>query len=403
MQVLENKRTRLVRSEGYNTNFDKETGLFMRWGKTKEDDPVMSPVPEIADIEISSGMCHNSCPFCYKSNMANKELHNMTFEQFKNIFHKLTKTVVEVEYENGNKNTGEYNSSFGCWNIAETKDEIDTYIRTKLTNLGYKIKNVRIYNKGLLSQIAFGITSPKDNPDFFRMMQYSREFDVIPNYTCNGVDMTQDIAERSVKVCGAIALSACTNREETYNAIKRLSDLGFKQINIHQVSMTSTYEDIINLLQDTQTDDRLKGLNAIVLLKYKPKGTNAGKFTQLNQEQYNTIFNLARSLGVSIGFDSCSCYSFLNAIEGREDYDSLAQCAEPCESTLFSIYINSECKVFPCSFCETENRNGLDWNQGISLLDAESLEEIWQGERFKEFRTALINKGRMCPMYNLGE
>lgn len=399
MLVLENEKKRIVKSENYNTVFNKETGFFARWGKTQEEDPIKAPMPEIADIEISSGLCHNSCPFCYKNNSANKELHNMTLNQFKNIFHKLAKTVVILLLDNGVDEKPvvlvkplekEFYEKFN------TKQEIIEHIKS-ITTL--PIKDIKIQNQGLLSQIAFGITSPYDNPDFFKMMEYSREFDVIPNYTCNGTDMTQEIAEKTSKLCGAVAISCCSDKEKSYEAIKMLTDLGMSQVNIHYVSMQSTFEGIMSLLDDTQTDERLRNLNAIVLLKYKPKGTNAGKFTQLTQEQYNQIFEKAMKLNINIGFDSCSCHSFLDSIKGKENYDELSKCAEPCESTLFSIYINSECKVFPCSFCEEENRNNLDWQHGMSLLETENLEDIWNSERFEQFRQALINSDRRCPMF----
>ncbi len=53
-----------VRSEDYNSLFFSDTGVFMRCGKTKEDNPLMCPWgPEIADIEVSTS-CSNGCSFC---------------------------------------------------------------------------------------------------------------------------------------------------------------------------------------------------------------------------------------------------------------------------------------------------------------------------------------------------
>jgi len=64
--IIEGVNKKYCRSEDYNYNFDKETGFFARWGKTKEDDPDYSPFgPEILDLEISSGGdCLGNCPFC---------------------------------------------------------------------------------------------------------------------------------------------------------------------------------------------------------------------------------------------------------------------------------------------------------------------------------------------------
>jgi hypothetical protein len=100
MKITENNEWKLVRSENYNYNFNKKSGLFMRWGKTKNDDPEFSPYgPEILDIEIST-ICHGAngipCSFCYKSNTAKG--HNMSFETFKKILDKLPKTIGQIAF-----------------------------------------------------------------------------------------------------------------------------------------------------------------------------------------------------------------------------------------------------------------------------------------------------------------
>lgn len=471
MRILENKARRIVESKNYNTIFDKETGVFIRWGKTLDDDVVFAPMPEIADIEISSGKCHNACPFCYKENVANGRLHNMTFEQFKTIFHKLAITTVKIIYEDGTSKEGEYNPSFDCWDYALMKSDIKNYINEKITNMGFKIKNILVYNKGLLSQIAFGITSPYDNPDFFKMMEYARSFDVIPNYTINGQDMTDKVAERTLNLCGACAISILSDKEASYNAVEKLSkpfmDLNQKifvittnkkyswittqhwfkfkdetisnslegmfkedytettlkdyieqnnlteneinellgnvikkkfKINFHIVAMENTFDLIMQTMKDAKSDSRLKGLNAIVLLKYKPKGTNAGKFKPLTKEQYKTIFEYAEENKIGIGFDSCSAPVFLETIQGKENKKELEILAEPCESTLFSIYINSYGETSPCSFCENER----EWNEGINVLECmDFISDVWNNPNIKEFRAKLLKNNRHCPMFNL--
>ena len=402
MIVLEDEKRRVVKSENYNTFFNKKTGFFARWGKTEDDDPIQAPMPEIADIEISSGLCHNSCPFCYKNNSANKELHNMTLNQFKNIFHKLAKTVVILLLDNDVDEKPvvlvkplekEFYEKFN------TKQEIIEHIKS-ITTL--PVKAIKIQNQGLLSQIAFGITSPYDNPDFFKMMEYAREFDVIPNYTINGTDMTEEVADKTVELCGACAVSCCSDLEKTYNAVKLLTDRGLKQVNIHCVAMQTTYDLIIKLINDVASEDiRVKDLNAIVLLKYKPKGTNAGKFKPLTLEQYKTIFNFAREKKVGLGFDSCSAPVYLETIKDETTFEKMAAYAEPCESTLFSIYINSYGECSPCSFTENECRDWCDWDKGISVLNSPDFESIWNNERIKSFRERLLSNGRKCPMFNL--
>ena len=346
--VHEGENVKLIKSEKYNTLFNKQTGFFLRWGEETTIDPDYSLIgPEIADIEISSGMCHNNCPFCYKGNKKDGKLHNMTLDEFKIIFDKLTK------------------------------------YRT-------------------LTQIAFGITSPSDNPEFFEMMKYSKEHGVIPNYTCNGTDMTEELAKITASLCGAIAISV-NDKEKSYDSVKMLTDLGMKQVNFHVVAHNNSFDKIMGIIDDIKNDKRLEKLNALVLLKYKPKGTNAGIYSSLTQEQYNLIFKKAKEVGIPIGFDSCSCFSYLKAIEDEENYDLLSQYAEPCESTMFSIYVNSHCEVSPCSFSENEIRdNGENWTSGINLLEIEDFnKDVWFNDRIVHFRNNLLKNGRKCPMYDL--
>ena len=100
--LFENKNIKSIRSDKYNFDFNKKTGLFRRWGETFEDDPSYAPSPEILDMEISTiceGIGSGPCKWCYKSNT--KVGENMSFEKFKTIFHKITGSKIRVTLENG--------------------------------------------------------------------------------------------------------------------------------------------------------------------------------------------------------------------------------------------------------------------------------------------------------------
>ena len=87
-----------VRSKGYNYDFDKKTGFFVRWGATLKDDPTFAPTgPEIWDCEcttICTGMNHqvvsSPCRFCYKAN--NPRGTNLSFSDFKIMIDELPKS-----------------------------------------------------------------------------------------------------------------------------------------------------------------------------------------------------------------------------------------------------------------------------------------------------------------------
>ena len=321
-----------LRSKDYNFIFDRKSGFFARWGKTQEDDPEYSPFgPEIADIEIATA-CKGVgvvCDFCYKKNNPNGEY--MSLETFKKLFAKLPPTI---------------------------------------------------------TQIAFGIGDIDSNPDMWRIFKFCRDNKVIPNVTVNGAGITDEIADHLVGACGAVAVSYY-DKEMTFNTIKKLTDRGMKQVNIHFMISNETFSKARSLIYDRQNDKRLFKMNAIVFLSLKKKGRAENRYTQLSQEKFSQLVNFALSTKVPIGFDSCGAFKFLKAVGNDSEYE---QYIEPCESTLFSSYFNVKGEFFPCSFMEGET----DWEDGIKLEDVEDFSnDLWNNERVIEFRNRVI-KCREC-------
>lgn len=329
--------TKSVSSPDYNYIFNKQTGFFARWGKTKEDDPAFAPAPEILDMEISAGGdCLGKCEFCYKGNGVG-ETHNMTFDEFKIIFDKLPP---------------------------------------------------------ILTQIAFGIMNISTNPDFFDMMAYAQAKGVIPNYTCHGLDVTQEDAEFTARTCGAVAVSLY-DRQKSYNAIKMFLAAGMKQVNIHHLLAKETYDAAFDILDEVAADPDLQGLNAIVFLQLKKKGRALGQgFNYLGSvDKYRKLIDYAQEKKIGIGFDSCSAPIFMKSVENQPDFKQLVMLAEPCESTLFSAYINCRGQFFPCSFAE-----GIDtWQTGIDVLSCNDfVKDVWHNERTEEFRKQLSASSSKC-------
>lgn len=336
--ISENQEYKKCVSEGYNFIFRKSDGLFLRWGTTKEDDPQYSPFgPEILDLEISEGECLGNCPFCYKCNGSGVETHNMTLEEFKTIFHKIPQT---------------------------------------------------------LTQIAFGITNIHTNPDFFAMMEYSREHGVTPNYTCHGLDVDEEVARKTAETCGAVAVSI-VNKEKSYNAIKMFTDAGMKQVNIHFMLSEETFDRAFQIVDDIATDPRLKNLNAIVFLQYKAKGRQPDRFHAISSpDKYKALVQYAEERKVGIGFDSCSAPLYFKSIEGHPNREMLSQFAEPCESFgMFSSYINCYGVYFPCSFCEGEP----GWEEGLDVLNCQDfLEDVWHAPLVQKWRKMLLESSQGC-------
>jgi len=347
-KIVEDEVVKLLISDKCKYLFNKKNGFMATWGKTKKDDPDYSPFgPFILDMEIST-ICNGGCSFCYKSNTISGK--NMSLETFKTILHKIPRT---------------------------------------------------------LTQVAFGIGSIDANPDLWKIMEYCRTNDynkVVPNITINGIDFTDEQADNLVRLCGAVAISHYDD-DNCYGAVKKLADRGLSQPNIHQLLCQETLEICYKVIDDAEKDERLSGLNAIVFLLMKPKGKR-NKFHQLTSlEEYKKLIDYAFDKGVAIGFDSCGCENFLMAVTQREDYKKLEMLAEPCESTLFSTYIDVNGDFFPCSFAENTEcfRTGLSVSKCKDFID-----DIWNHPETIKFRNKLLDtvnnsqiKCRSCPIYNL--
>ena len=335
------------KTPNYNYVFDVSCGFFARWGEKMKNDPELSPFgPEILDIEVST-ICKKACAHCYKSNTQYGK--NMSFETFKEIFHKFP----------------------------------------------------MFDGKHFLTQIAFGIGDIDSNPEIWNMMAYVTHFNVIPNITINGENLTTEFAQRLANICGAVSVS-CYDIDKCLNAVKQLNDAGLKQVNIHQLLSNETFDRCHTLLDLVKTDPRLVNLNSIVFLLLKPKGERNVLTQVTSLEKYKTLVDKAFSNKIKIGFDSCSASSFLKAIKENENYEKIAKMVEPCESTLFSYYINAEGIGYPCSFAE-----GLPQFKGIDILKSQDfIEDVWNNDETIQFRQQLIsNKDcldcRNCQIYKL--
>lgn len=329
-----------LQSPEYNYIFSLGHGRLMRWGITKEADPEFCKYgPEILDIEVST-KCSKACSWCYKSNTATGK--NMSFATFKHILDIMPQT---------------------------------------------------------LTQIAFGIGDIDANPDLWQMMRYCRDHLVIPNLTINGERMNPQYYDLIASNCGACAVSLY-DPVTCYSAVENLTDRNMKQVNIHCLLSEETFDKCKQVLQDRLTEPKLAKMNAIVFLWLKPKG-DRNKFHQLsNMDKFKELINFAFEHDIKIGFDSCTSPMFLEAIKDRPDYDDMYKCVDPCESTLFSYYVNVNGIGFPCSFSETPEE-GADLNKTKNFL-----KDVWNHHSTIRFREWL-EKGkdkrgcRTCPIYPL--
>jgi len=349
--LRDSKNFKALISDKVNYSFDKNNGNMAVWGKTKEEDPDFSPYGNfILDIEITTKckgprrkdengiLRHALCNFCYKSNTPDGK--NMSLDMFKNILDRMPP---------------------------------------------------------VLTQIAFGADAQAEaNPKLFDMMRYSRSKGIIPNITV--ADISDEIADQLVANCGAVAVSRYADKDVCYDSIKKLTDRGLTQTNMHFCIFEESYDQAIETMMDMKSDQRLAKMNAIVFLSLKKKGRGKTGFTPLSQEKFATLVNKAFELEIPFGFDSCGANKFLESIKDRPDYKQLSMLAEPCESTGMSFYIDTDGNGFPCSFAEGSE----GWSDGIPVYNCENfVKDVWMNPRIKEFRENIIGCGRSCFLYNV--
>ena len=327
-------------SEDFNYIFDMANGNTTFWGKTFEDNSDYNPHgPLIADFEISTicqGVGGKLCDCCYKSNTLNGK--NMSFETFKTIFDKMPV---------------------------------------------------------FLTQIAFGVDShATSNLDIWKMFEYCRSNNVIPNLTV--AEISDETADKISSLAGACAVSIYDDKNIGYDSIKKLTDRGMKQINIHHCVYEDNFERSLEIIDDMKNDSRLDKMNAIVFLALKNKGRGK-KLKRLSKDKYEILVQKCLDNSIRFGMDSCGGNKFADFCRNNEKEDLLSM-VTGCESTRQSLYANVDGQYFPCSFIEGEN----EWKEGIDLTKIDDfVKDVWQNERTIKFRNSLKGEFSACPKFKV--
>jgi hypothetical protein len=348
--VLESKTWKLTLNDNkdYHCFFSKVDGFNCRFGAKVSDDPIYCPLgPEIADIEIGAGACPKingkNCAFCYKSNGGTVS-YNMKFDEFKKL-------------------------------------------------VDFMPKN--------LSQIAFGITGVYSNPDFFKIMEYAKSIGISPNYTTNGVDLDDAAIDKTLDLCGRIAVSCYEGAKEIcYNTIKRVGEKAKERnkkfpCNMHIVISKDTYNHVMDVLNDVK-NGKVENLGAIVFLRIKPVGRAKCLDCQIPKSMYEEIVKFCLDNNITFGFDSCGAKQVENVLNGMGKSE-LVTCIEPCESSKFSSYFNWKSEYWSCSFCE----NNHDIMNALDPFKFNSFSEFWNSNEINNVRFPKECKCESCPYYNL--
>jgi radical SAM protein with 4Fe4S-binding SPASM domain len=307
-------------SSGYNFIGDTETGVTMRWGATSEQDPLLAPWPELADISISNH-CSKNCDFCYRDSKPDNSF--MSLADYESVLDSLTSPR---------------------W--------------------------------GSVFQVALGGGEPLEHPEFIAIIQRTWERGIVANFTTNGRGITQELADKIAGKVGAVALSASSIDDLQPERVKILVDAGIKT-NIHYILDSNSIEQATEILEG-RYNYMLADINAVIFLTFKPRGrgTEAGclKPGATLDRFVSRIDSTACS--AHIGFDACFVPILMRRTEVDVDY------VDSCECAFFSIYIDEQMNVKPCSFA-TGNRDSFNLKQY-------PMEEIWT-QHFSAYRKSLLD------------
>ena len=345
----DNFKMTFCEDHSYNCFFSKTTGLNIRFGKEVDDDVEFCELgPEILDLEIATGNCppvkgSSNCAYCYKNNTSRCG-KNMSFETFKKI--------------------------------------VDSFPMN-------------------LSQIAFGITGLKSNPDMPKMFSYCREVGIIPNVTTVGVDMDDEILDVLCKKCGAVAVSCYTGAKELcYKTIKLVHDRAKEKfcrdmhVNMHILVSKQNMDHLRDVLKDI-ADKKVDGLRSVVFLRIKPKGRAENMDCTVPHSIYEELVDFCIKNNISFGFDSCSATPVMEVLKAMGKLE-LCTSVEPCESNRLSSYISVDGKYWGCSFAE-----GTDFIKPVNVLDYDSTISWWNSDDVKKARFCKNPACKSCPLYNL--
>lgn len=306
-------------SKNYNFYGDTETGVTMRWGSSINTNPEYAPWPELADISISNH-CTKGCEFCYKGSTEN------------NSFMLL--------------------------------DEYD-----------YVLSSLNSKRWGNVFQVALGGGEPLEHPSFIEIIEKTNKKGIIANFTTNGIHLDKTTVKYIKDKVGAAAISVAAINELKLDKIKLLTEEGIKA-NIHFILDNTSIYEAIDILKGNY-NDLLKNVNGIIFLTYKPKGrASMNKCLNIDEKLEEFTALTEKSMCTArIGFDACFVPVLMKYTDVNVDY------IDSCECGFFSVYIDEELNVTPCSFA---NNQKFSYN-----LKKYTMETIWQ-QKYENYRKEIL-------------
>lgn len=267
---------------------DAESGVTFRWGRSLEDNPAFAPVPELADISISN-KCSKGCAFCYKGSTPEGKV--MSLEEYCQVL------------------DGIYSPEYGT-----------------------------------IFQVAIGGGEPLEHPNFVEIVDETVKRGIVLNFTTNGLLLTSNICEVIKGKVGAMAISAgdISGIKRIRSTIERAEGI---KVNIHYILSGESIEEATAIVEG-QYNHLLKGINAVVFLTYKPAGrAKENQLLRCGEKMTSFIQAVKAPKAIcKIGFDACFVPMLIH------DHAVRNEMVDACEGGFFSVYIDENMCVSPCSF-----------------------------------------------------
>jgi len=239
------------------------------------------PYPEFYDIKVTD-VCDGGCPWCYQdSTMKAKHPENIV-DKVRDIFEPVT-------------------------------------------------MNQRPF------QIAYGGGEPTLHPQFIELLQTTRDLEIAPNYTTNGMHLSDEILDATALLCDGVAVS-CHTHLAWAHAVRKLIGVGVKT-NLHIII---SEKESIDRFADIYT--AWEGVvHKIILLPYIALGRGKAVGTE-----FDLLFHVLQQMNMSkIGFGA----RFHSALKARPSLD-----VSLYEPEIFSKYIDLETMTMhPSSFDTAHN------------------------------------------------
>lgn len=250
--------------------------------------------------------------------------------------------------------------------------------------------------KGHSFQVALGGSgNPDEYPFFEELLKYTRDNDIIPNYTTSGHNLTREKAELTKKYCGAAAVSWAHPGSYRDKAIQLFLDEDVTT-NIHYVLGKDTIDEAIaqldfhnGIIHEECLGKGInifpKGINAVIFLLYKPVGCgDSSNVLDVNDPKVKQFYELVDNFKgpFKVGFDSCACSGVVNFCNNINTMSF-----DACESGRMSVYVTPDMHLLPCSFDNQHYKFAVN-------ISKYTIAEAWHSESFNQFRQSFINS---CP------